>query len=141
MADPKITMSADIRFLLDGVLLLGQMGCDLNYKAALADTTMTPDEGEDAVATSVPTFTDWDVPLKGYVHTGTGGMGSILAKVGDRSAPIVAKVEMGNPTVEYYTGSCWLQSCKMAGTDLKGAAKYDLQFIGTGPLTRENVGP
>lgn len=142
MAEPKLTAAIDVRFLIDsaGTLLLGQMGCDMNYDAALADTTMTPAVGGSVAATSIPTITNWNIPVKGYVHTGTGGMGTIFARVGDRTTPITAKVEMGNPATEYYGGTCWLESCKMSGTDIKGAATYDLMFRGTGDLAIENIG-
>lgn len=140
MAAPKLTASVDVRFIIDtATLLLGQMGCDMNYDAVLADTTMTPEEGGSVAATSIPTITNWNIPVKGYVHTGTGGMGTIFARIGDRTTPITAKVEMGNPTVEHYGGTCWLESCKMSGQDIKGAATYDLLFRGTGDLVITNV--
>lgn len=136
MADPKICASCDVRFLMGSTFLLGQQGCELTGNTTVADTTMTPESGDAPVETSLPTYTNWGVTVKGYAHTGTGGMSSLFALLGSRT-PIVAKVEMGNPTVEYYTGNCWLESCKLSATSVKDAATYDLTFKGTGVLTPE----
>jgi len=130
-------IACDVRVLNGSTLILGQRGADMTYDADMADLTVTPAAGTRGVKAVAPTLTGWSISLKGTAYAGgSGGFGTLLGLC-RAGTSMTAKVEMNYVTsaaTEYYTGTAYIKSVKLTGSNLAGEATYDLELQGTGDL-------
>ena len=130
-------IACDVRVLNGSTLIMGQRGADLTYEADMADVTVTPAGGARGIKAYLPTLTGWSISLKGVAMAGgAGGVGTTIGLCRGGTS-FTAKIEMNwvtSAATEYYTGTVYVKSVKLTGSNLSGEATYDVELQGTGDL-------